>query len=189
MAYLTFARLMMDEAAPTAESAAASPNLMMVLFKAIIAVYLFVGAVRGKGKLIDNEFPKCKPETYRLVMRIMCGVTALFVLANSAFEFLSSAPAYAALLPLTAGQYATINTVLWALGLACLVALVALNIVLTDRKAMERARKQQEGERAAGRKRDPLHAAFVFDEEEENTGSFQDHENEDTSSQDGQNQP
>lgn len=173
MEILTFARLLADDAATTTETAADSTNLVMVLFKVAIAVYLLVAAVRGKGKLIDNEFPKCKPAVYRLVMRLISAFAALVILANSAFEFLAGT-AYGEVLPLTAEQYATINTVLWAVGLVALLALIVVNIVLTDRKAMEEARKKQEQERQhPGRGgNDPLRAAFVFDDEEVSAGEF-----------------
>ncbi|HWQ58982.1 MAG TPA: hypothetical protein VN540_08145 [Clostridia bacterium] len=172
MDYLTISRLLADDAASATDPAAASStNLMMVLFKAAIAVYLLVVAIRGKGKLIENQFPKCPPKTYRLVMRLLSAFAALVILANSAFEFLSGT-AYGAMLPLTAEQYGTINTVLWAVGLVGLLALIVVNILLTDRKAMEEARKKQDEARRSGSRGDPLRAAFVFDEEDEKQGEF-----------------
>ncbi len=169
MAHLAFATLLMDGAATSSEAAATdSPGIVMVLFKAIIAVYLLAGAIRGKGKLIDNQFPKCKPETYRLIMRLICAFAALVILANSAFEFLADTT----YLPLTPEQYSFINTVLWAVGLVGLLALIVVNIVLTDRKAMDEARKKQEQERLGSNKGDRLRAAFVFDEEDEKQGEF-----------------
>ncbi len=171
MEYLTSAWLAMDAASTTAEEAAAgSTNLVMVLFKALIAVYLMVGAIRGKGRLIHNEFPKCKPETYRLVMRLLCAFASIVILANSAFEFLADT-AYGEALALTAAQYATINTVLWAIGLVAMLALIVVNIVLTDRKALEEARKKQEAARSGHGGGDRLRAAFVFDEEDEKDGA------------------
>lgn len=174
MAYLIHATLLMDDAAAadTAVAAASSSNLVMVIFKAFIAVYLIVGAIRGKGRLIDNEYPKCKPETYRLVMRILCAVTGIIILINSGVEFLANS-AYGARLPLTVEEYAKLGTVLWAVGLAALLALVVANILLTDRKAAEAARKKQELERTHATPGDPLRAAFVFDEEEVSAGTFQ----------------
>lgn len=173
MAFLTHAVLLMDDAAATdtALAAASSSNMVMVIFKAFIAVYLIVGAIRGKGKLIDNEFPKCKPETYRRVMRILCAVTGVVVLLNSAVEFLANS-AYSTLLPLTAEAYARLGTVLWAIGLVALLGLVVANIMLTDRKAIEAARKAQGAQGTDAAPYDPLQAAFVFDEEEVNAGTF-----------------
>ncbi|HOG00914.1 MAG: hypothetical protein BWY35_00711 [Firmicutes bacterium ADurb.Bin248] len=170
MEYLRFATLLMDDAATSSEPAAATgnPGLVMVLFKVVIAVYLLAGAIRGKGKLIDNQFPKCKPETYRLLMRLICAFAALVILANSAFEYLSGTT----YLALTLEEYGVINTVLWAVGLVALLALIVVNAVLTDRKAMEEARKRQDQERRGASKGDPLRAAFVFDEEEEAQGEF-----------------
>ena len=172
MEHLIIARLLADDASAATETAVDSTNLVMVLFKVAIAVYLLVAAVRGKGKLIDNEYPKCKPAVYRLIMRLISTLAALIILANSAFEFLAGS-SYGAALPFTAAQYATINTVLWAVGLVALLALIVVNIVLTDRKAMEAARKSQEQARQHSSKgNDPLHAAFVFDEEEVKAGEF-----------------
>ncbi len=173
MSFLNHATLLMDGAAATdtAVATAASSNMVMVIFKAFIAGYLIVGAIRGKGRLIDNEYPKCKPETYRLVMRILCAVTGIIVLINSGIEFLANS-SYSALLPLTAQEYAKLGTVVWAIGLVALLALVVANIMLTDRKAAEAARKKQEAERTHSTPNDPLRAAFVFDEEEVNSGTF-----------------
>ncbi len=172
MEHLAFARLLMDGAAATGEEAAAgSTNMVMVLFKAFIAVYMAISAIRGRGKLIDNQFPKCPPEVYRLVMRLICAFAALVILLNSALEFLSISE-YGAALPLTQAQYATLNTVLWAVGLVSLIALIVVNILLTDRKALEAARQKQDEARMRVSGGDPLRAAFVFDEEEEKSGEF-----------------
>lgn len=182
MEFLIFAKLLMDDTATTTQTADTSADLVMVVFKAAIAVYLAVIAIRGKGKVIDNEYPKCKPEVYRLVMRLVSGFAALVILANSVFEFLAGS-AYGEALSLTTEQYTALNNVLWALGLVSLLALIVLNIVLSDRKAMEAARKKQEQERLHPTKsNDPLRAAFVFDDDEtdeadKKNGSRQEKEN------------
>lgn len=167
MEFLSIARLLFDDAAATAETAdAGSSNIILILFKVVIAVYLFVAAIRGKGKLIENEYPKCNPKLYKLILRLISTFTGLVILLNAVFEFLAGTAA-ADGTGLTAQQYSTGATVLWALGLAGLVALIVVNIVLTDRKAMEAARKQEESGRRAANHGDPLHDAFVFDEDEE----------------------
>ena len=186
MEFLSIAKLLFDEAATTTQTAdGASSNIILILFKVVIAVYLFVAAIRGKGKLIENEYPKCNPKLYKLILRLISTFSGLAILANGVFEFLAGS-VYGEGLGLSAEQFSTLGTVLWAIGLAGLVALIVVNVVLTDRKAMEAARKEEETNRRAGNHGDPLHAAFVFDDEDEKNAEGNDGEKK-NDDQDGQN--
>lgn len=148
--------LLFDTAETTTATASTGNTAFTFIFKAAIVLYMLYVAVLGKGKLLQNDFPKCSPKTYKLIMRLISLATALFVLANGILEYV--------------GGYDVWAQVMWAIGLAGLIALLVLNIALTDRKALEEARKKEEEARRTSPKNDPLRAAFVFDDEEENAG-------------------
>ncbi len=151
--------LAMDASTDAAASGAATmagDGGFFSIFKVIIALYLLYTSILGKGKIFENNFLKCSKAKYRLIIRLTAGAAALFVMANAALEFFYG----------TEGEYATLITVLWALGFATMLAMLVLSIVLVDRKAMEAARKEQE-EQMRAKHVDPLRAAFVFDEEDE----------------------
>ena len=156
-----FGFLLFDAADTSADAAAAAgtgSNLFMMIFKVVIALYLLYIGVLGRGKLLDNAYTKCTQQQYKLIMRLIALVTGILVLANGVCEYLGATLA---------------AQIFWGISLAGLVALLVLNVVLTDRKAMEAARQEAEAEQRKSRT-DPLRAAFVFDEEDEKPSEFED---------------
>ena len=146
-------------AGDAAANAAASGGLFPI-FKLAIAAYLLYTAILGKGKMFENKFLKCSQAKYRLIIRLTAAASGVFVLANAALEFFFYGRE----------DLRVLITVLWALGFAAMLGMLVLSIVLVDRKALEAARKEEEANLRQNRS-DPLRAAFVFDEDEEEAAS------------------
>lgn len=126
------------------------------LFQLVLAAYLLYNAIRGKGKLFENKYTKCPYEKYRLVMRILCVVASVLLGASGALELSGAVP-----------PTSPICWILWAVGFLALIALLVFNVAMTDRKAAAAA-AQAEREGQLTNPKDPLHDAFVFDDEEAN---------------------
>ncbi|MCE5235694.1 MAG: hypothetical protein ABFC62_04885 [Clostridiaceae bacterium] len=122
-------------------------------FQAALAAYLLYSAVRGKGQLFDNPHTKCPREQYVKVMRVLSVVSGVILLGS-------------AILRLTGviSSQSVLGWVVWALGLLSIAAVFVYNMKMTDRKAAEAEQKRAY---EATRSKDPLRAAFVFDEEDE----------------------
>ncbi len=129
-------------------------------FQALIAAYLVYSAIRGKGQLFENAYTKCPYETYLKGMRIVCLIGGLVMLAVSVLFIV-----------MPTLHEGVLGWVLWGLGLLAVIAIFVYNIKMTDRKAAAAAQKQAA---SAVRQKDPLRAAFVFDDEEENDAEPQD---------------
>lgn len=130
-------------------------NLFTLLLVAV-GIYMVVCAIRGKGKLFENEHTKCSPEDYLKWMRLASFISGLVVIIHGALLVFG-----------VIEDGSTADTVLTWVVLALIIGVVVLNVVLTDRKAMEAERKKQEEEqRNSASKNHPLHAAFFFDDEE-----------------------
>lgn len=122
-------------------------------FQALIAAYLVYSAIRGKGQLFENAYTKCPYEAYLKGMRIVCLIGGIVMLAVSVL-FIAMPELHGGIL----------GWVLWALGLLAVLAIFVYNVKMTDRKAAAAAQKNAA---SAVRAKDPLRAAFVFDDEEE----------------------
>lgn len=128
------------------------------IFQLIVAVYLLYMAIRGKGKLFDNKYTKCPYEKYRLIMRLLCALSAVLMASGCILELTGVIP-----------PNSTLSWVLWGLGFASLIAILVFNIAMTDRKAAMAAMQAEQEAKASGAgaaKDDPLRGAFVFDDEE-----------------------
>ena len=123
-------------------------------FQAALAVYLVYSAIRGKGQLFDNPYTKCPREQYVKVMRVLSIVSGAVLLASSVLRLTG-----------VISSRSVLGWVVWGIGLLSIAAIFAYNMKMTDRKAAEAEQKRAY---EAARKKDPLRAAFVFDDEEEN---------------------
>ena len=132
---------------------------MLTLLQLIIGIYLLVCAVRGKGKVLENEYLKIPRERYVKIMRILSAICGAVLCATSALELAGI------LLPGT-----VLAWVFWALGIASILPLLVFSIKATDREAAKAGKPGPEaGQKAPAH--DPLRAAFVFDDEEEEEGT------------------
>ncbi|MEG1547397.1 MAG: hypothetical protein RR232_05310 [Clostridia bacterium] len=122
-------------------------------FQIALAAYLLYCVVTGRGKLFDNKYVKGDPKKYHVTMRILCGVSGTILLATSILELTGV---------VTVGSpFYWIN---WGVGFASIIALLAYNLLKTDRAAAAEATKQAQAEY---KRSDPLKAAFVFDDEDD----------------------
>ncbi|HWS28810.1 MAG TPA: hypothetical protein VN512_01725 [Clostridia bacterium] len=122
-------------------------------FQAALAAYLVYAAIRGKGQLFENPHTKCPYETYVRVMRILSAVSGALLLAGAVLRLTGAV-----------SSESVLGWVIWGIGLLSVAAIFVYNIKMTDRKAAAAAQKQAY---ESTQKRDPLRAAFVFDDEEE----------------------
>ena len=178
-----FSLKMLFETEAAADAATATNpqfNPVMAILKVAIGAYLAYMAITGKGKMIQNEYPKCSPKKYMLIMRLISAGSALMILLNAVVEALG----YFNLTSLTYDQLMTLSNVFWAIGLAALVGMIVVNVALTDKKAMEAAQKKAMAEKyGEAYVNDPLRDAFVFDEEEETAEEAEAPEAEDNGSE------
>lgn len=127
---------------------------MLAMFGLIIGVYLIYAAIKGKGKLYENEYLNCPREQYVKGLRILAALSGALLTISNLLEYLG-----------VIDPGSPLAVVLWAAGLASLIAMMVYSSKKTDRKAAAAGRKTVE---SAGKKDyDPLRAAFVFDDEEE----------------------
>jgi hypothetical protein len=122
-------------------------------FQAALAAYLVYVAIRGKGQLFDNPHTKCPYKTYVRVTRILSAVSGVLLLAGAILRLTN-----------VVSSESVLGWVIWGIGLLSIAALFVYNIKMTDRKAAAAAQKEAY---ESAHKRDPLRAAFVFDDEEE----------------------
>lgn len=124
------------------------------LFQVVLSLWLLYYAVSGKGKIFENEYLKVPRKQYVRVMRILSLITGLIMGLGAALEY------FGVITMGSAGSWAV-----WALTLAGCLWLIIYNIRCTDRaKANAAARGQKTPTKENP---DPLHAAFVFGNEED----------------------
>lgn len=127
---------------------------LMTLFEVCVGAYLIYAAIKGDGKLYENEFLNCSREEYVSVMRKLAVITGLLMLISSGLEL--------------GGLVETgsvLSWVLWAVTLGSIVVMMVYSSKKTDKQA---ARAGKPTQAAPDKPHDPLRAAFVFDEEDEN---------------------
>ncbi|HWR18418.1 MAG TPA: hypothetical protein VN608_02265 [Clostridia bacterium] len=122
-------------------------------FQAALAAYLVIAAIRGKGQLFENPHTKCPYETYVRVMRILSAVSGVLLLTGAILRLTN-----------VVSSESVLGWVIWGIGLVSIAAIFVYNIRMTDRKAAAAAQKNAY---ESARSKDPLRAAFVFDDEEE----------------------
>ena len=123
------------------------------IFEIGIGVYLLYAAVTGRGKYYENEYCKVPREQYVKVMRIFALVVGILIMIAPVLQLaglMSEGSIWA--------------WVLWGINMVGIAGMLVANVKMTDR---ERA-KQGVKNTPEQPKHDPLRAAFVFDDEDEN---------------------
>ena len=105
------------------------------LFIPAAGLYLLWIAIFGKGKLLQNEHPKCSPEKYRFWMRILAAVSGLLLLVKGVLEIFGV---------VKVGTF--LSGFLWVLGLVALIGMMAFSVVMTDRQKAREAADEDECE-------------------------------------------
>lgn len=127
---------------------------LMTLFEVCIGIYLLYAAVKGSGKLYENDYLNCSREEYVAGMRKLAVLTGVLMLLSSGLELIGIVDAGSAL-----------GWILWALTFGSICLMMVYSSRKTD-KAAAKAGKPT-GEAAPEKPHDPLRAAFVFDDEED----------------------
>ena len=132
---------------------------MFSLLQLIIGVYLLYCAAMGKGKIFENDYIKVPRAEYVKKLRVLSAISGVILTVTSALEY------FGVLVPGT-----TLGWISWAIGLASIIPMMVYSSKSTDREAAKAGRATAEAAKAKGQPmpaKDPLRAAFVFDEEEE----------------------
>lgn len=127
---------------------------IMTMFELVIAVYLLYCAIKGEGKLYENDYLKCSREEYVKGMRRFAVVTGGLMLISSGLELLK-----------VVDPMSPIGIILWALTFGCIIAMMIYSVKKTDREAANAGKATACSQ--PEKPHDPLRAAFVFDDEEE----------------------
>lgn len=130
------------------------PFGMMTLFELLIGVYLIYAAIKGEGKLYENEFLNCSREEYVKGLRILGAITGVLMLLSGGLELIGVVD--------PASVWALI---LWAISFASIVAMMVYSVKKTDRAAAKANTPTNRPQ--SDKPYDPLRAAFVFDDEDE----------------------
>lgn len=126
---------------------------LMTLFEVCIGVYLLYAAVKGSGKLYENDYLNCSREEYVKGMRKLAVITGVLMLISSGLELVGLVEAGSAM-----------SWILWLITFLSIIAMMVYTSKKTDREAAKAGRPT--GQAAPEKPHDPLRAAFVFDDEE-----------------------
>lgn len=127
---------------------------MLTMFELLIGVYLIYAAIKGEGKLYENEYLNCSREEYVKGMRKLAALTGVLMILSCGLE-LSGIIAPASIAGL----------VLWAVSFASIILMMVYSMKKTDREAAKAGRPTNQSN--PEKPYDPLRAAFVFDEEDD----------------------
>ena len=127
---------------------------IMTMFELFIGIYLIYAAIKGEGKLYENEYLNCSREEYVKGMRILALITGLLMLASSGLELLNVVDPVSAL-----------GIILWVMTFICIVLMMVNSVKKTDRAAAKAGKSTAQSH--PEKPHDPLRAAFVFDDEED----------------------
>ena len=130
------------------------PISFMTMFELLIAVYLLYAAYKGDGKLYENEYLNCSREEYVKGMRKLAALTGVVMLVSCGLELLK-----------VIEPVSSIGWILWALTFGCIILMVVYSLKRTDRAAANAGRPTAQSH--PEKPHDPLRAAFVFDDEED----------------------
>lgn len=126
---------------------------MFSLLQFFIGVYLLYCAVTGKGKVLENEFLKVPREEYVKKLRILAAISGTVLTVSSGLEYAGV---------IVPGS--TLGWISWGVGFASILPMMIYSSRSTDREAAKA--NQAATAQSAAPKKDPLRAAFVFDDEE-----------------------
>ena len=62
----------------------------MIIFNIFIAVYLLYYAIKGSGKVYENDYPKEMKESHNKLLRKFCWITGVGLLIFSVLEYIYS---------------------------------------------------------------------------------------------------
>ncbi len=62
----------------------------MVLFNLFIAVYLLYYAIKGTGKVYENDYPKAMKDSHAKFLRKFCWVTGVGMLVLGIFDYMET---------------------------------------------------------------------------------------------------
>lgn len=127
---------------------------MFSLLQVFIGVYLLFCAITGKGKVLENDYLKVPREEYVKKLRILSAIAGTVLTVSSALEYAGV---------IVAGS--TLSWIAWGVGFASILPLMIYSSVSTDKEAAKAG--QAAAAQSAAPKKDPLRAAFVFDDEDE----------------------
>lgn len=139
---------------------------MFSMLQLFIGVYLLYCAIRGQGKVYENDYIKVPRAEYVKNLRILSAVAGTVLTVSSVLEYTG------VLVPGT-----PLGWVFWGLGFATLIPMMVYSSKATDKAAAKAGRPTAESAKAAGKPAppaDPLRAAFVFDDEDEPAGEKMD---------------
>ena len=130
------------------------PFGLMTMFELLIAVYLLYAAYKGDGKLYENEYLNCSREEYVKGMRKLAALTGVIMLISSGLELVG-----------VVDPASVLSFILWAVTFGCIVLMMIYSSKKTDRAAAKAGRPTAQSH--PEKPHDPLRAAFVFDDEED----------------------
>mgnify|MGYP000865797794 CR=1 FL=1 len=61
----------------------------MLIFNIFIAAYLLYYAIKGDGKVYENDYPKAMQEEHRRMLRMFCWIAGAGMLVLSILEFMN----------------------------------------------------------------------------------------------------
>ena len=137
---------------------------MFSLLQLILGVYLLYCAAMGKGKIFENDYIKVPRAEYVKKLRILSAISGGVLTVSSALEY------FGVIVPGT-----TLGWISWAIGLASIIPMMVYSSKATDRDAARAGRPTAEAAKAKGQpapSKDPLRAAFVFDDEKEESDNL-----------------
>ena len=130
------------------------PFGFMTMFELLIAIYLLYAAYKGDGKLYENEYLNCSREEYVKGMRKLAALTGVIMLISSGLELVG-----------VVDPASVLSLILWAVTFGCIVLMMIYSSKKTDRAAAKAGRPTAQSH--PEKPHDPLRAAFVFDDEED----------------------
>lgn len=127
---------------------------MFSLLQVFIGVYLLYCAITGKGKVLENEFLKVPREEYVKKLRIFAAISGAVLTVSSALEYFGV---------IVAGS--TLSWIAWGVGFVSILPMMIYSAKSTDKEAAKA--NQATAAQSTAPKKDPLRAAFIFDDEDE----------------------
>ena len=83
--------ILQQQAAASAGSGMIDSSMnLMVIFDLFIAAYLLYYAIKGEGKLYENDFPKAMQEEHTKLLRKFCWIAGIPMLVLSILEYVYS---------------------------------------------------------------------------------------------------
>ncbi|MDD6044758.1 MAG: hypothetical protein PUC76_03810 [Clostridia bacterium] len=127
---------------------------MLTMFELLIGVYLIYAAIKSDGKLYENDYLKCSREEYVKGMRRLALLTGVIMLLSSGLELLG-----------VTEPNSVLSWILWFITFGSIILMMVYSVKKTDREAAKAGKST--GAASPEKPHDPLRAAFVFDDDED----------------------